>query len=75
MAKKKNVDDGELDTEKIRSLREAAGLTMQQAADKAGFKSRQHWHAAESGDIGNITLDTLRRIAVALGVKARDLLK
>ena len=75
MAKRKIAEDGELDTEKIRSLREAADLTMQQAADKAGFKSRQHWHAAESGDLRNITLDTLRRIAAALGVKAKDLLK
>lgn len=64
-----------LDTGKIRGLREQAGLTQQQAAEKAGLESRQRWHQIESGSTPNIELDTLDRIAKALGVKAKDLLK
>jgi transcriptional regulator with XRE-family HTH domain len=64
-----------LDTAKVKALREKAGLTMQAAADAAGFKSRQHWNIIESGKGKNITLETLGQIAKALGVKAKDLLK
>jgi transcriptional regulator with XRE-family HTH domain len=64
-----------LDTEKIRRLRERAGLSQSQAAEKAGMKTRQRWHQIESGTIANIELDTLESIAKALGAKAKDLLK
>jgi transcriptional regulator with XRE-family HTH domain len=64
-----------LDNEKVRELREKMALTLQQAADKAGFANRQQWHQVETGAKANITLDTLDRIAAALGVKAKDLLK
>ncbi|MGE5611211.1 MAG: helix-turn-helix domain-containing protein [Bacillota bacterium] len=64
-----------LDVEKIRELREKAGLTQQQAAELAKLKSRQHWNEIESGRQTNITMDTLERIASALGVKAKGLLK
>jgi transcriptional regulator with XRE-family HTH domain len=63
-----------LDIEKIRKLRERAGLSQGQAAEKAGLKTRQRWHQIESGAVRNIELDTLERVAKAIGVKARDLL-
>lgn len=64
-----------LDRAKLRELRESRGLTMEQAAKLAGMPNRQRWYDVESGRKPNITLDTLDRIAAALGVKARDLLK
>lgn len=64
-----------LDVEKIRKLREKAGLSQSAAADRAGLKTRQRWHQIESGAIANIELDTLERVAKAVGVKAKDLLK
>ena len=63
-----------LDLEKIRQLRERKGLTQEAAAKLAGFRSRQAWNNIESGR-QSPRLDTLERIAAALGVKARDLLK
>lgn len=64
-----------LDVEKVRAIREGLGLTQEQAAQRAGFKSRQHWNKIEGDRAGAITLDTLDAIAKALGVKAKDLLK
>lgn len=64
-----------LDVEKIRELREKAGMSQAEAAEKAGLKTRQRWHQIESGTITNIELDTLERIATALSVRAKDLLK
>jgi transcriptional regulator with XRE-family HTH domain len=63
-----------LDLEKIKQLREKLGLTQEQAAHRAGFKSRQAWFNIESGG-QSPSLATLDKIAAALGVKARDLLK
>lgn len=64
-----------LDTEKIKALREKLGLTQEQAANKAGLESRQAWNKIEAGRQPSITLTTLDKIAAALGVKAKDLLK
>lgn len=64
-----------LDLAKVRELREKRGLTMEQAARAAAMPSRQRWYEIESGVKPNITLETLDRMAAALGVKARDLLK
>jgi transcriptional regulator with XRE-family HTH domain len=64
-----------VDIDKIRSLRMTRGWTMEQAAKKAKFTSRQAWHNVESGKRRNIQLAVLERIAKALGVKAGDLLK
>ena len=66
-----------LDTVKIKAVREARGLTHEQAAAAAGFKSRQNWYAVESGKRGGengITLGTLDAIAKALDCDPRDLL-
>ena len=63
-----------VDTAKIKRLRESAGMTQEDAAAKAGFKSRQAWNNIESGR-QMPRIPTLTGIAKALGVKASDLLK
>lgn len=65
---------GLLDTSKIAKAREKAGITQSDAARAAGV-SRQRWNDIEQGRKPNIELDTLERIAKAIGVKAKDLLK
>lgn len=66
-----------LDTDKMRELREKLGLSMEEAARRAGFASRQRWYEIEAGrgSRTNVKIETLNRIAAALGVKAKDLLK
>ncbi len=64
-----------LDTAKVRRLREKKGMSQTQAAIAAGFNTRQRWYEVESGHKPNVTIDTLNRIAAALGVRAKDLLK
>ena len=64
-----------LDYEKIKARREKLGLTQEQAAEKAGLGNRQRWNDIESGRRPSVNLDTLEKIAAALGVKAKDLLK
>lgn len=64
-----------LDTEKVRQLREKRGLTQEDAAKAAGLANRQQWYLIESGQRANITLETLDKMAAALGVKGKDLLK
>lgn len=64
-----------LDRAKLRQLRETQGLTMDDAAKLAGLPNRQRWNDIENGRKPNITLDTLDKIARALGVSAKDLLK
>lgn len=64
-----------LDTDKIRQLRQAKEWTQEQAAQRAGLRGPARWNDIESGRRINVTIDTLERIAKALGVKARDLLK
>ena len=64
-----------IDIEKIKQLREKRGLTQQQAAEKAGLSSRQAWHNIEAGRQPNLGVQMLEKVAAALGVKARDLLR
>lgn len=64
-----------LDTLKIKILREKKGLTMDQAAKLAGMKKAQRWNEFENGDNPNVTLETLTRLAKALGCDVRDLIK
>lgn len=62
----------------IRAAREAAGLTQRAAAERAGwrqetwqkyeFGTRSHWKSIARG------LDTLEKIASALGVRPASLL-
>lgn len=62
------------DSAKIRTLREKRGLTPAEAGELAGMTAHQ-WNDVESGSRASITLATLDKIAKALGVKAKDLLK
>jgi transcriptional regulator with XRE-family HTH domain len=64
-----------VDTGKIKRLREQKGLTQAEAAEAAGLANRQHWNQIETGLRDNLTITTLEKIASALGVKAKDLLK
>ena len=50
----------------IKEIREAKGLSQEKAAEKANM-SRNRWQEIEYG-CENITIETLRRIAQALGV-------
>jgi transcriptional regulator with XRE-family HTH domain len=64
-----------LDTEKMKSLRLKHGMTQSEAATLAKLGSYQRWNDIESGRRSSITLVTLSRIACALQVKAKALLK
>ena len=63
-----------IDAEKVRALREKRGLTQRQLADAADV-----WQPRiaelETGKPVSITVETLERIAKALGVKPARLLK
>ena len=65
----------EMLTDRRRVIGEKRGLSMDTAAQNAQLANRQRWYIIESGRKTNITIDTLNRIAAALGVKAKDLLK
>jgi hypothetical protein len=56
-----------------RRLREHAGLTLEEAAHRAGLHWR-HWQKIESGEV-NLTLTSLARVADALQVEAARLLE
>jgi transcriptional regulator with XRE-family HTH domain len=65
-----------LDIVKMKRLRERAGLSQGAAAKRAGMTVRQQWSNIERGATGSgVTLGTLEKIALALGVKVKDLLK
>jgi transcriptional regulator with XRE-family HTH domain len=61
------------DHKRMRQLREAAGLTQAQAAKRAGIL-QSRWSNIESGDRTNVTVETMGRVAAALGCNAQDLL-
>lgn len=65
---------GILDIDKIRTAREKLGLSQASAADEAGV-TRQRWNDIEGGRKPNIQLETLEKVAKALKVKPKDLLK
>lgn len=64
------------DINKLKALRQASGLTQQQLADKAGIHIRmvQKFENGER-EIKNMTLETAKKLASALGVDIGELLK
>lgn len=64
-----------LNTERIRTRREELGLTQQQAADLSDLGSKQAWNNVEHGRDENVTLERLSRIAAALKLHPRELIK
>jgi transcriptional regulator with XRE-family HTH domain len=56
----------------VRARREAAGLTLQQAADRGEMHIR-HWQRVEAGAL-NATIYTLTRLGDALDADPADLL-
>jgi transcriptional regulator with XRE-family HTH domain len=61
------------DHKRMRELREAADLTQAQASARAKM-SVSRWSDIESGARTNVTVETMGRVAKALGCNARDLL-
>lgn len=61
--------------DEIKRRRELLGLTLDEAAKRAGFEHRQRWYAIEVGDRDNISVQTLEAIASALGCSLDDLVK
>lgn len=64
-----------LDGKKIKRLRLAQDLTLEQAAVAAGMSHRQAWHRLESGVRKSVSLETLAAIAKALKCSPGELLK
>jgi len=60
-------------SQNVRRLREARGLTVEEAAAAAGLPAKQ-WEAIEAGDLST-TLETLDRVTVALSVAAMELVE
>ncbi|MEM9753107.1 MAG: helix-turn-helix transcriptional regulator [Planctomycetota bacterium] len=63
-----------IDFERVRTLREAAGLSVAEAARRAGMKHRQQWWLIENARKLDPTVSTLQRIAAVLDVEPADLL-
>ena len=59
--------------QKIRAYRKQAGLSQEKLAEKASL-SYKYLGEVERGDV-NVSLDSLMRIAKALKVKLRDLVR
>lgn len=57
----------------VRRLREERGLTLEEAGDRASMNWR-HWQKVEGGEHG-VTLRTLAKLSLALGVEAAELLR
>src|SRR3954467_7954789 len=64
-----------LDVVEIERLRVARGLSQKQAAAAAGLSGCQHWKNIVTGKRAGITLRTLGRIASALRVSPRQLIR
>jgi transcriptional regulator with XRE-family HTH domain len=57
----------------VRSLRNAAGLTLKKASERAEMHWR-HWQKIEAGEV-NVTLQTLVRLGDSLDIDPADLLR
>lgn len=58
----------------LKRLRAARGLTQEQLANAAGL-NRVSLARLETGEMTNPSLDTLERLATALGVSVLDMLR
>jgi transcriptional regulator with XRE-family HTH domain len=63
----------EIDVEKLKELREARALSLRELANEAGVGHNtiyriEHWQ-------GNVLPRTVRRLAKALGIEPRELMK
>lgn len=58
----------------IKLRREAMGLTLEEAALRAGLGGRQRWYALESGDRKTPSVDTLYLVARVLGCTMDELM-
>ena len=58
----------------IKRRREAMGLTMNEAASRAQFSTKQQWYAVESGARANPSAQTIVSVAFALGCRVEDLM-
>jgi DNA-binding XRE family transcriptional regulator len=61
------------DHKRMRELREGCGLTQAAAAKRANMP-QSRWSDIESGARTNVTVETMGRVAAALGCNAQDLL-
>lgn len=62
-----------LDVDKIKSLREKRGLSLDDAGNQAGLGGLREWLAVEKG-VTDLSISQLDRVAEVLGVEAADLL-
>jgi putative transcriptional regulator len=58
---------------RIRELREDRGISANALSIKAGL-ARAHLNSLENGQIQSLNIDTLEKVAAALGVAPADLL-
>ena len=65
----------EVDADRIKKRRIQMKLTQEQAARRTRELGRQRWNDIERGREVNLPMRVLEAISVALGVKAKDLLK
>jgi transcriptional regulator with XRE-family HTH domain len=63
-----------INREEIKRRREAIGLTLDEAAKRAGFGQRQRWYAIESGRGSNLAAESLYAVAGVLGCTMEDLM-
>jgi transcriptional regulator with XRE-family HTH domain len=64
-----------LDIARVKARREELGLTQEAAALAAGFNGRRSWNNIETGGRTAVTLATLAKLATALKLSPRELLK
>jgi transcriptional regulator with XRE-family HTH domain len=63
-----------VDRSGIKARREAIGLTLEEAAKRAGLGDRQRWYGIEHGQRRNISADTLQAVARALDCTMDELM-
>ena len=59
----------------VRRLRSAEDFSVEDASARVPWLSARHWQRIEAGDSTNVKIETLAKIAAALGVDPLDLLR